>query len=222
MPPEPFTITGSCNCRSIRYSIDIPPFSNRPPTVYCSPGASLPPDAKIPFIAIDHCNDCRRASGAVLPMALVTEASTGQLSFSAGEWQPALNLWSMPLDQLQQGTTLGHYRSSEGRNRWFCSMCGTMLFYTISEDSIPSEWGWPKMLDIWLGTVDREVLEKEWMKPERILWCEKGVPWIRELAKNGAGGVPEHPLTKIDKHDGDDVEDDLRELEGRRRDGQGL
>lgn len=72
------------------------------------------------------------------------------------------------------------------------------------------------MLDIWLGTVDREVLEKEWMKPERMLWCEKGVTWIREFARNGAGGVPEHPLTKIDQHVGDDVEDDLREREGRR------
>lgn len=91
MPPEPFTITGGCNCRSIRYTINVPAFSDRPASVYCSPGASLPPDAKIPFIAIDHCNDCRRASGALLPIALVTETSTGQLSFSSGPWQPALN-----------------------------------------------------------------------------------------------------------------------------------
>ena len=50
------------------------------------------------------------------------------------------------------------------------------------------------MLDLWLGTVDREVLEQEYLMPERMLWCEKGIEWIRKLAREGLG-VPEHPLT---------------------------
>jgi hypothetical protein len=32
------------------------------------------------------------------------------------------------------------------------------------------------------------------------------------MARHGAGGIPEHPLTKIDKLVGDDIEDDLQEL----------
>lgn len=212
LPQQAFTITGGCNCRSIRYQISVPEYSSRSKTVYCTPSANIPDDARIPFIAIDHCNDCRRASGALLPMALITEAATAELSFNAGPWQSSLDLWSSQLSDLQSNSTLGHYSSSKDRNRWFCLKCGTMLFYTISEGAVPAEWGWPTMLDIWLGTVDRECLEKEYMKPERMLWCEKGVPWIRELARNGAGGVPEHPLTKIDKFIGDDVGDDEEEL----------
>lgn len=57
----------------------------------------------------------------------------------------------------------------------------------------------PRMLDIWLGTVDRDDLEKEWMRPERMLWCEKGIDWIRDMARNGAGGVSEHPGRNIDE-----------------------
>ena len=87
-----------------------------------------------------------------------------------------------------------------------------MVAYSVDPGVIPVEWNWPAMLDIWLGTVDREDLENDYMKPERMMWCEKGIPWIRELARNGAGGIPEHPLTKIDKIVGDDSEDDLKNL----------
>ena len=86
-----------------------------------------------------------------------------------------------------------------------------MVAYSIDDDVVPEEWGWPRMLDILLGTVDREDLEEEYMRPERMIWCEKGVPWIRQLARNGAGGIPEHPLSKIDKVVGEDIEDDLKE-----------
>ena len=75
------------------------------------------------------------------------------------------------------------------------------------------------MLDIWLGTVDREDLEQGYMRPERMMWCEKGVPWIRELARSGAGGIPEHPLTKIDQVIGDGAEHkEGGVLEGERED----
>ena len=54
------------------------------------------------------------------------------------------------------------------------------------------------MLDIVLPTVAASDLANEYMKPERMLWCEKGIPWVRKWARNGAGSIPEHPLTKID------------------------
>jgi rhodanese-related sulfurtransferase len=53
------------------------------------------------------------------------------------------------------------------------------------------------MLDILLGTVDREDLDDgEKFAPERQLWCEMGVGWIRRFARNG---IPEHPTTNIDQ-----------------------
>ncbi|KAK4504268.1 hypothetical protein PRZ48_005184 [Zasmidium cellare] len=68
------------------------------------------------------------------------------------------------------------------------------------------------MLDIWLGTVDRSDLEQDFMRPERALWCAKAVPWVAEMARSGNGGIPEHPLTKIDKVMADDVSADMVEL----------
>jgi hypothetical protein len=68
------------------------------------------------------------------------------------------------------------------------------------------------MLDILLGTIDRKDLDHENMKPERRMWCAMGVPWIMDMADRGAGGIPAHPLTKIDKVLGDNIESDLEEL----------
>lgn len=58
----------------------------------------------------------------------------------------------------------------------------------------------------------RSDLEKEFMRPERALWVAKAVPWIAEMARCGNGGIPEHPLTKIDKVMGDDITADLAQL----------
>jgi len=108
-------------------------------------------------------------------------------------WLPAAEIFGP-----SHPAALGLYKSSPGRSRWFCRHCGTSLAYSIDAGVIPEEWGWPTMLDIWLGTVDRRDIEKDYMAPERMLWCEKGVPWIRRQATKGAGGIPEHPLTMID------------------------
>lgn len=230
-PREPFKIHGGCNCRSIRYSVNVPAFSDRPKTVYCNPGADIPADARIPAVYVDHCNDCRRATSSVLPTWLVAETLTVTVSCMPVEALPPLGKVDISDDKRQwrsaekllhddgeavlPGTTLSRYVSSEGRNRWFCRNCGTPICYSIWESAIPKDWGWPKMLDICLGTVDREDIEKEYMRPERQLWCAKGVPWIRELASQGirlnGRPIPQHPLTKIDKLVGDDISGDLKE-----------
>lgn len=88
---------------------------------------------------------------------------------------------------------LTFYKSSEKRTRWFCGRCGTSLACTIDAGIEVPEWGW-KMLDLWLGTVDREDLEK--MEPERQMWFDMGVDWVRRFARNG---IPEHPLSNIDQ-----------------------
>ena len=128
------------------------------------------------------------------------------------QWVAAADVFDFRNPELKN-LHLAVYKSTPGRSRWFCGRCGTMVAYSIDPGVIPAEWGWPPMLDIWLGTVDRGDLEKDYMKPERMLWCEKGIPWVREFARNGAGGIPEHPLTKIDKLVGEDMAEDLKELE---------
>ena len=182
----------------------------------------------MPAVYMDHCNDCRRATSSIIPMAIVCDIKTVRASLlpksaeadgtftmvdSERDWVFAGDVFDFRNPALKD-LHLTVYKSTTGRSRWFCSRCGTMVAYSVDPGIIPPEWEWPTMLDIWLGSVDREDLEKDYMSPERMLWCEKGVPWIRQLARGGAGGIPEHPLTKIDKVVGDEVEADLKEPAG--------
>ena len=225
LPKEPFTIRGGCNCKAIRYQVSVPPFSDRPPTPYRTGGVDVG-DSRIPAVYIDHCNDCRRATSAILPVVLVADVETVrasllpnttvtdgmfQVSDMERDWCSASEIFDFRCPSLKD-TFLAVYKSTLARSRWFCSRCGTMIAYSVDPGVIPESWGWPTMLDIWQGTVDREDLEKEYMAPERMLWCEMGIPWIRKMSKSGAGGIPEHPLTKIDKLVGDDTGTDSRDL----------
>lgn len=102
---------------------------------------------------------------------------------------------------------LNAYNSSPNGSRWFCSRCDTQFAYSVGEGVVPWEWGWPPMVDLWLGTVDREATEKDYMHPERMVYREKGVSWALSMARYGAGGIPEHPLTRIDKLVGEERRD---------------
>jgi len=206
LPSDAFTISGGCNCRAIRYKVSVPAFESRPQNPYRNPGVdakTIPPHPRIPIVAIDHCNDCRRATGALLPMAVVTVISW--VNTTCKSQSNANREIEMPANELfdfgsvgSKDVYLSFFKSSPKRCRWFCGRCGTNLAYTIDEGVIPEEWAWPKMLDLWLGSVDREDLERMG-PPERMLWCEKSIPWVMELARNGAEGVPEHPTTKMDE-----------------------
>ena len=63
------TITGGCNCRSIVYRIAIPPLEERPLHPNCDPNSGLSPIHQ-PYIFADHCNDCRRATGSIVPACI--------------------------------------------------------------------------------------------------------------------------------------------------------
>jgi hypothetical protein len=53
--------------------------------------------------------------------------------------------------------------------------------------------GFPDMLDITLGSVDRHHLDSDALVPERHLWWDYGIDWIRRLATEGYGALPIHP-----------------------------
>jgi rhodanese-related sulfurtransferase len=217
-PSNEFKISGGCNCRALRYDISVPLFEARPQNPYRTPGAAAKGsngDFRLPMVAIDHCNDCRRATGALLPMILVTDITWVRTicvtraieSIKENEeiTMPAIELFDFETVH-EKDVYLNFYKSSPQRSRWFCSKCGTSLAYTVDDGVISPELGWPKMVDLWLGTVDREDLEVLGA-PERMLWCEKGISWVQDFARNGSGGIPEHPTTKMDElmPEGEDV-----------------
>lgn len=88
---------------------------------------------------------------------------------------------------------LSFFRSSEKSTRSFCGRCGTPVGYTHK----PMPSGWLEMLDIVLGTIDRGDLDSEAMAPERSLWWDMGVPWVRNLVGGECAELPEHPLTNV-------------------------
>ena len=60
---------------------------------------------------------------------------------------------------------------------------------------MPEEW--PEILDILMGTIDWENLERVELRPERHVWWEKGIEWVKTLFSEGDGGMPKHPLVKL-------------------------
>ena len=59
LPDTAITIHGGCNCRAIRYEVNIPLASDRPWHPYSDE------EVHLPFLALYHCDDCRRATGAL-------------------------------------------------------------------------------------------------------------------------------------------------------------
>jgi hypothetical protein len=104
-------------------------------------------------------------------------------------WIPASETF---IRDSKYNTYLSFFESSPTKTRSFCSRCGTPLTYAV----VPMPEGWPDMLDIVLGTVDREDLEKD-LAPEREMWQDRGIPWIQNFARIGSGGIPRHPLADI-------------------------
>lgn len=74
-----------------------------------------------------------------------------------------------------EDTFLNFYHSSNARTRAFCGRCGTSIVYNIW----PTPPGFFDMLDISMGTLDREDLEK-W-EIDTQLWWSYGVEWIQKL-----------------------------------------
>ena len=209
LPDSPLTIHGGCNCRAIRYEINIPALSNRPFHPYSDNSVRLP------FIVVCHCNDCRRASGTLtlagicnptefLRISLLPRSSPlpslqqtrvePQNDDAERPWVPARDVFK-PSNVLiaPSDSFLASYKPSEGVTRTFCARCGTNVTYSRH----PMPEGWPEMLDILMGTVDREDLERDELRPERHVWWDKGIGWVRALFSEGDGGMPKHPLAKL-------------------------
>lgn len=193
LPSHAFTIHGGCNCRAIRYEVNVPPFSER--TIHPASGKD---ELRYPFSAICHCNDCRRATGALITYGYCCAMSSVSFCLASAStsnsnhetWTPAAALFP-PSTQDRSDTYLQFYASSEDRTRCFCARCGTMIGYSVH----PMPEGWPEILDLWTGTVDREDLEREWLVPGRHVQLDFEIPWVGKMAvegTDGLGGLPKH------------------------------
>ena len=218
LPPDSFTVHGGCNSQAVRYAIHVPSQAERIPF-------PPPPENKVvelPHIVICRCNDCRSAVGnltlagfccqidIVEVSALKRASSSRTPSFTEAakdnlpasgkvniadtdprrEWLPAQKMF--PLESPPLDSFLAVYHSSAKAARTFCTRCGCGLTYTFMG---PRE---PLMLDVYLGTVDREDLDKYVLRPDRHVWWDHGIEWVRELYKSGAqGGLPKHAITNL-------------------------
>lgn len=201
LPKTAFAIHGGCNCAAIRYTVNVPEFSSRPQNPYRTHGAKLDEDLRLPMVAVDHRNDCRQGTGAILPMAFIAEIGTvftKCVMRSDPKTRKEITAEELFNSEIvtEHDVFLTFYKRSEECSRWFCGRCGTNIAYMTEPAAVLPEWGWPKMLELWLGTVDREDFgNDDDLAPERQLWCQSGVDWIKRFARNG---VPEHPLSRID------------------------
>ncbi|KAF7908792.1 uncharacterized protein EAE98_012451 [Botrytis deweyae] len=221
LPEHPLTVRGGCNCRAVRYKIQIPSLGDRPFHPY-SDKIKSGENVHLPMIAIDHCNDCRRATGAVLPLWLcspINYITSSLLRRSAASQSPTTTSgctdsrdnadgdsdeehrrgpWLSAEEIFRPGLSgddsfLTAFVSSDARTRYFCGRCGTNIGYRIS----PMPEGWPEMLDVMMGTIDKKDLDSDAMIPERAVWVDHSIGWVKKLAREGLGNIPQHPLTNV-------------------------
>ena len=149
------------------------------------------------MVATDHCNDCRRATGSILPTWMCVPVALMSISLRSahdiatetennGPWIPSME--ALRPGPANSSSHLEFYVSSPSRTRTFCGNCGTNLTYSIN----PMIEGFPDIFDVVLGTFDKEYLKQDWMAPDRHCWWSCGTKWIKKLS---GGGVerPRHP-----------------------------
>jgi len=76
---------------------------------------------------------------------------------------------------------------NEHSNRTFCGRCGTHLTFHFTGEprEMSKRAGWGRILDIPVGTLDKESVEMEGFKPSYQGWIDDGIPWVKRLLKEG-------------------------------------
>lgn len=81
LPQEPVTLTGGCSCKASRHVVKIPALEDRPLVPEALPTPIGPSDdggntvpTRFPLVDLDHCDSCRRISGAIIQCWLICPA----------------------------------------------------------------------------------------------------------------------------------------------------
>ncbi|KAJ8613212.1 hypothetical protein MRB53_037078 [Persea americana] len=226
LPLHPLLLTGSCRCTASRYRVTIPAAADRPRNPVDGPDGPIP----LPVVLTDHCNDCRRVTGAIVNYWLSAPQVMVEMCFSPGEYDsgavsglPAAVGDGGAKAAVEQGMECKTQTEKEGEKeiwhpfpsvvdpsstipgcslsfshrdhpdhpltitRAWCSKCGTPLTYSMRERPGAKPWPEPKMVEIVLGTLDREWLEEEWIMPDMQYWWGVRVPWVGRVSVHGLG-----------------------------------
>jgi hypothetical protein len=233
LPPGPLSLTGGCSCSAIRYTITIPAFSARDvftshqsastssgheqhhhtggPSYPASPTAVAP---RLPFVTLDHCQDCRRATGTVLQSWLICPRSwvsfrlqprpaddSREPSYADpfspteafGRGCPAV---VSPDAKLLAESYLACFQSSPDVRRCFCSRCGTTLTYSYTGPAAAGPKV-PPLVDVALGSLDAECLAG--VRPDRHCWWDDGVDWVKKMVWKGDSTLLRHPGGRLNQ-----------------------
>ena len=114
LPDHTLVLHGGCNCRAILYKVQVPVRPERP----LSPFA----DGQVPFplVATDHCNDCRRATGSILPIwicvppSLMACQSYLVTAHFPSAFSQRSSTFCYTLDSDSQTVEINHHTSTEG------------------------------------------------------------------------------------------------------------
>ena len=97
--------------------------------------------------------------------------------------------------EITQTTYLTKFASSKGVSRTFCSRCGTHLTFVEEKKTgmtkVAEErgLGWEAMMDVTVGSLDREGLEMEGLRPREVGFEEDGIKWLRSWLQEGEGSL---------------------------------
>jgi hypothetical protein len=213
LPSTPLELHGGCLCSAVRYSIRIPALESRPvlPPAFIAARSLNPGETsavRFPLISVDHCGDCRRAVGTVVQAWFICQHSWVEFQLQPREANDpgtfeqqfkkdeAVSYACLDVARADGGlsakTYLGHYMSSKDVHRCFCARCGTSVLYSFMGDRGPS-WTLGTVVDIALGTLDKQDLEREGVRPDRHLWWNHGIGWVKEMLMDGDSGMLRHP-----------------------------
>jgi hypothetical protein len=201
------TLQGGCLCAAIRYTIEIPPVESRPPAPNAAPtpvadptGAVEKKTTLLPLIEIDHCSSCRLAAGSIIQAWIVCPKSwvswrllpRGHSLHGEMVQRPKDDEYQrhttddvvQPPVDMCKSTYLSQFVSSKDVHRGFCGRCGTTLTYCYTGPKP----GWTLLernFDVALGTLDREFLELDGVRPDRQGWWSDGISWVRRMLRDG-------------------------------------
>jgi hypothetical protein len=143
MSDYPDNASGGCHCGLVRYEVT----------------------AKPEYVAICHCETCRKTTGA--PAVVYSVYLDKNVNFTKGE--------------------RAIYQSSPGVSRTFCRDCGTSLSYE-------SEWLGDVVIGFFVGTLDEPDLfppQRHVFHSERVKWFDAADELPRFLGVPKAGKNPD-------------------------------
>ncbi|TGZ85690.1 hypothetical protein EX30DRAFT_30466 [Ascodesmis nigricans] len=154
------TLTGSCHCTQLHYTITIP---------------SHPP-ADFPTIDFDHCTSCRLTSGGLVMCWLIIRLEW--LTFTSHPGVGVLDMVSSGGNSNEETKApMRGYKSSPDVTRGFCGNCGASL--TFYRDG--REW-----VDVSVAGLGKEVVQ--WLGgPDVQSWVGDSVGWVHGMAREGFG-----------------------------------